>query len=157
MNGYRLTAQFGAPVKATWDSNGNVYVTDSDNFAIRKIDTAGNVSTFAGTGQPGFVNGPGAQAQFRITTGILFNPADNCLYVADSENNVIRRIDMAGNVSTYAGTGVAGLTNGSLSQSQFASPTDLAISSGYMFVSDTLNNVIRRIDMTNQIVSTYIS
>ncbi len=157
VNGYRTSAQFGTPVKAAWDTNGNMYVTDTDNYVIRKIDTAGYVTTFAGTGQPGLVNGPGSQAQFRFSAGIVFNPADNYLYVADAHNNVIRRIDLAGNVSTYAGTGVAGLTNGSLSQAQFSGPTNLLIRSGIMYVSDTLNNVIRRIDMSSGVVSTYIS
>jgi len=157
VNGYRTSAQFGTPVKAAWDANGNMYVTDTDNYVIRKIDTAGNVTTFAGTGQPGLVNGSGSQAQFRFPAGIVFNSADNYLYVADVHNNVIRRIDLAGNVSTYAGTGVAGLTNGSRSQAQFSGPTNLLIYSGIMFVSDTLNNVIRRIDMSTGIVSTYIS
>jgi len=156
-NGYRTEAMFGTPVKATWDVNGNMYVTDTDNFAVRKIDTAGNMTTFAGTGQDGYVDGPGSQAQFHFPCGIVFNPADNYLYVADGQNNVIRRIDLAGNVSTYAGTGVAGLTNGSLSQAQFFSPTNLVIFSGFMYVSDSLNNVIRRIDMSAGVVSTYIS
>lgn len=156
-NGYRTAAMFGTPVKATWDTNGNMYVTDADNFSIRKIDTAGNVSTFAGTGHGGFVNGAGSQASFRYPTGVIFNPADGYLYVADTMNNAIRRIDSAGNVSTYAGTGVAGLTNGSLSQAQFFAPTDLVILNGFMYVSDSNNNVIRSVDMTNQVVSTYIS
>jgi hypothetical protein len=157
VNAYRTSAQFGTPVKADWDSNGNMYVTDTDNFVIRKIDTAGNVTTFAGTGHNGFVNGAGSQASFRYPTGVAFNSADGYLYVADTQNNVIRRIDSAGNVSTYAGTGVAGLTNGSLSQAQFFAPTDLVIVNGFMFVSDSNNNVIREIDMTNQVVSIYIS
>jgi sugar lactone lactonase YvrE len=134
-----------------------MYVTDTDNYVIRKIDTAGNVTTFAGTGQPGLVNGAGSQAQFRFPCGIVFNTADNYLYVADGHNNVIRRIDLAGNVSTYAGTGASGLTNGSLSQAQFSGPTNLVILSGFMYVSDTLNNVIRRIDMSAGTVTTYIS
>ena len=158
VNAYRMSAQFGTPVKATWDASGNMYVTDTDNQVIRKIDTAGNVTTFAGTGQQqGLVNGSSAQAKFRFPTGIVFNPADNFLYVADAHNNVIRRIDLAGNVSTYAGTGVPGLTNGSLSQAQFYDPTNLVILSGIMYVSDSMNNVIRRIDMSAGIVSTYIS
>jgi DNA-binding beta-propeller fold protein YncE len=157
LNGYRTSAQFGAPVKAAWDASGNMYVTDTDNFVVRKIDAAGNVTTFAGTGQEGLVNGPGSQAQFRFPTGIVFNPADNYLYVADAHNNVIRRIDLAGNVSTYAGTGTGGLTNGARSQAQFMGPTNLVIFSGSMFISDTLNNVIRRIDMSTGTVYTYIS
>lgn len=134
-----------------------MYVTDVDNFVVRKIDTAGNVTTFAGTGQAGYVDGPGSQAQFDFPVGIVFNPADNYLYVADGQNNVIRRIDLAGNVSTYAGTGTAGLTDGSLSQAQFSGPTNLIIVSGSMYISDSLNNVIRRIDMAAGTVSTYIS
>ncbi len=157
VNGYRTSAQFGAPTKIAWDPNGNMYVTDADNFVIRKIDTAGNVSTFAGSGSPGFTDGQGNGAQFIYPGDIVFNPADGYLYITDSGNNAIRRMDVYGNVTTYAGAKQGGYVDGSLLQARFQSPTGLAIYTGYLYVADTMNNVIRRIDMNAGQVSTYIN
>jgi hypothetical protein len=158
-NGYRTNAQFYVPGKTTQDSSGNMYIADIENHAIRKIDTAGNVTTLAGAGpsQPGYVNGQGSGACFTRPTSVAFNSSDNMIYVADSHNNVIRRIDASGNVSTYAGTGTAGLVNGSRAEAQFSMPSDIVIANGIMYISDTMNNVIRRIDMNTGIVSTYIT
>lgn len=155
-NGYRTSAQFGSPTKIAWDGSGNMYVTDADNFVVRKIDTAGNVSTFAGSGSPGFADGQGSGAGFIYPGDILFNPSDSYFYITDSGNNAIRRMDVYGNVITYAGAKDGGLVNGTLQQARFQSPTGLAISGGYLYVSDTMNNVIRRIDMNAGQVSTYI-
>ncbi len=157
VNGYRTSAQFGAPTKMAWDGNGNMYVTDADNFVIRKIDTAGNVITFAGSGSPGFTDGQGSGAQFTYPGDILFNPADGYFYITDSGNNAIRRMDVYGNVTTYAGAKQGGFVNGALLQARFQSPTGLAIYTGYLYVADTMNNAIRRIDMNAGQVSTYIN
>ncbi len=154
VNGYRTSAQFNCPTQVTWDPNGNVYVADAGNNVIRKIDTAGNVSTFAGSGMPGYADGPGTSARFHMPCAIVFNPADNFLYVADTQNNVIRRIDLASNVSTYAGASGGGLADGSLTQARFTCPMGIVIFSGVMYVSDTMNNAIRRIDMASGTVST---
>lgn len=159
VDGYRTSAQFNVPGRITEDSSGNVYVADIGNNCIRKIDTSGNVSTLAGAGpsMPGYADGQGTSACFYRPTSIVFNPQDNLLYVADSHNHCIRRIDMAGNVSTYAGSGVAGLVNGHVSQAQFNMPTDITILNGIMYVSDSNNNSIRLIDMSNGQVSTLIN
>lgn len=159
VNGYRTAARFNIPGKATFDTSGNMYVADIGNNAIRKIDSAGNVTTRAGGGpyKQGKVNAQGTTATFFRPTSVVYNSADTMLYVADSHNNCIRRIDSAGNVTTYAGTGTAGLVNGPLLQAQFSMPTDLVIYGGYMYVADSLNNCIRRIDMVNGQVSTYVS
>jgi hypothetical protein len=158
-DGYRTSAEFNTPGKMTADGAGNLYVADIGNNAVRKIDASGYVTTPAGGGpfQYGLVDGQGAAASFARPTAVVSNPADGMLYVADSHNNCIRQIDSAGNVTTYAGTGTAGLVNGDRSQAQFSMPTDLVIYSGFMFIADSLNNCIRRIDMSNGQVSTYIS
>jgi hypothetical protein len=159
VDGYRTSARFRIPGKTTIDSAGNIYVADIGNNAIRKIDAGGYVSTKAGAGpeQIGLQDGNGFGAKFSRPTSVLFNAADGMLYVADSHNNCIRQVDPNGNVTTYAGTGTAGLVNGDRLQSQFSMPTDLVIFGTFMYVSDSLNNCIRRIDMTNGQVSTYIS
>jgi serine/threonine-protein kinase len=158
-DGYGSAARFMVPGKTTRNPSGYLWVADIGNNAIRGIDAGDNVVTCAGAGpsQPGFVNGQGSQAQFNRPTSVFFNAADSMVYIADSHNNVIRRMDSSGNVTTYAGTGIPGLVNGSLSQAQFDKPTDIVIKNGFMYVSDTMNNVIRRIDMVNGVVTTYIS
>ena len=159
VNGYKYSAQFNSPAQMTQDSAGNMYVADSGNNAIRKISTSGYVSTLAWAGpeQPDHVDGQGSNALFFRPTSVLFNPADGMTYVADSHNNCIRQIDSAGNVTTYAGTGQPGLVNGPRATAQFSLPTDLVIHNGFMFISDTMNNVIRAINMSTGEVMTYIS
>lgn len=159
VDGYRTWARFNIPGKTTMDSSGNMYVADIGNNAIRKIDAAGYVSTSAGAGpeQIGLVDGNGSAAKFSRPTSVVFNSTNGMLYVADSHNNCIRQVDYAGNVTTYAGTGAAGLVDGDRSQAQFSMPTDLVIFGTFMYISDSLNNCIRRIDMTNGQVSTYIN
>lgn len=159
VDGPASSAQFMVPGKVIQNSSGYLYVTDIGNNAIRMIDTTGNVSTCAGAGPdaPGLVDGQGSQAKFSRPTSMAYNSADNCYYIADSHNNVIRKMDAAGNVTTYAGTGEPGLVNGSLSQAKFSMPMDLIIHNGYMYISDNQNNVIRRIDMATGTVITLIS
>jgi len=159
VDGNGSAARFMVPGKTTRNPSGYLWVADIGNNAIRGIDAGDNVVTCAGAGpsQPGYVDGQGSQAQFNRPTSVFFNAADNLVYIADSHNNVIRRMDSSGNVTTYAGTGTPGLVNGSLTQAQFDKPTDIVIKNGFMYVSDTMNNVIRRIDMVNGVVTTYIS
>lgn len=156
VNGYRTSAQFNSPTRLTTDSSGNTYVADAGNFVIRKIDTGGNVTTFAGSGSPGFVDGQGSGAQFNYPGDIIFNPVDGYFYITDSGNNAIRRMDSNGNVTTYAGAQQGGLVDGSLLQARFQAPTGLVIANGYLYVADTMNNAIRRIDMSAGQVSTYV-
>lgn len=157
INGYRTDASFNTPTKLARDSSGNSYVADMGNHVIRKIDSAGNVTTFAGTGEPGYVNGSGSVAQFNEPSSIVFNAADGYLYVTDSGNQTIRRITLSGTVSTYAGADSPGLVNGNRTGARFSRPLDLLISGGFMYIADSLNNVVRRIDMATGVVSTYVS
>ncbi len=155
-NGPRTNALFNCPSKLAWDTTGNIYVADMMNNVIRKIDASGNVTTFAGTGQKGFADGPGSSAQFYMPSGIAFY--NGLLYVVDMMNYSIRTVDLNGNVQTYAGTNTPGFVNGSLSQARFACPTDVVITSdGIMYISDTGNSAIRVITMSNGTVATAVS
>ena len=98
------TAQFNSPIDVCVDEAGNVYVSDFGNQYIRKISAAGMVSTVAGNGIPGYVDGPAATAEFNYPRGICIDPSGN-LYIGDSWNHRIRKIDSSGEVSTYAGGG----------------------------------------------------
>ncbi|HMH22983.1 MAG TPA: NHL repeat-containing protein [Puia sp.] len=140
-----ILAKFNSPTATAVDISGNVYVADYFNHRIRMITPAGNVTTLAGTGTPGFQDGPGASAQFNYPIGVAVDRAKN-VYVADSKNNRIRVITPAGVVSTLAGTGIVGNTNGAGAVAQFNGPCGVALDGNRnIYVADTYNNLFRRI------------
>lgn len=110
-NGPGLSATFYYPNAVASDANGNLYVSDGVNNIIRKIDASGNVSTFAGSGVPGAIDSTGVYASFNGPAGLAVDANGN-VYVADANNNEIRKITAAGVVTTIAGTGVQGSQNG---------------------------------------------
>lgn len=153
LDGTGTGASFYSPHGIAIDSGGNLYVSDYGSHKIRKVTPAGVVTTLAGTGVAGFTNGPGASATLTYPTGVAVDTAGN-VYVADAGNHAIRKIDPAGNVTTYAGTGVSGLTNGPRASATFYVPngvaTDLA---GNVYVSDEMNYVIRKIDTSGNVTT----
>ncbi len=153
-NGAAATAQFSNPFGVCADAAGNIYVADLNNSRIRKIDGSGNVSTYAGSGAFGFVNGAAATAQFDSPVGVCADAAGN-IYVADAGNNRIRKIDGSGNVTTYAGSGTAGFANGAAATAQFDYPSGVcADATGNIYVADQFNRCIRKIDGSGN-VTTY--
>ena len=140
-------AQFNGPPGVAVDSSGNVYVADSGNHTIRKITSAGVVTTLAVmAGTPGSADGTGTAAQFMFPRGVAVDVAGN-LYVTDVGNCTIRKITPAGVVTTLAGTvGTAGSDDGTGSAAQFGFPQRLTVdSAGNVFVADTANSTIRKI------------
>jgi streptogramin lyase len=107
-------ATFNLPHEIRFDKAGNYYIADMTNHAVRRVDAkTGVITTFAGTGKPGY-SGDGApanQAELKQPHSIQFDPSAEHLYICDIGNNVIRRVDMkTGTISTFAGTGQAGAT-----------------------------------------------
>jgi sugar lactone lactonase YvrE len=148
-------AELNLPVDITVDQSGNLYVTEQGNNDIRKVAPGGSVSTFAGNGTSGYVDGAGATvAEFNVPEGIVIDDVGN-VYVADSQNNVIRKITPAGLVSTYAGNGTKGYVDGPAASAEFNQPNGLAIDkSRNIYVTDFFNNVIRKIS-SDGTVSTF--
>ncbi|MEP7374993.1 MAG: IPT/TIG domain-containing protein [Chitinophagaceae bacterium] len=144
-DGTGSAAQFNYPTGIVRDASGNFFVADRDNNRIRKITPAGVVTTFAGSGASGLVNGTGATAQFNQPYGITIDGSGN-LYVADRMNNAIRKITPAAVVTTVAGNGNAGTANGTGAAATFWEPLNLAVdASGNIFVADYRNYVIRKV------------
>jgi len=152
-DGYATAAQFNEPYGMALDAAGNLYVADSGNHRIRMIDGNGNVTTLAGSGVAGFADGYAAAAQFNLPYGVAIDGVGN-LYVADSANHRIRMIDGGSNVTTFAGSGIAGFTNGTAGTAQLNQPGDVTVdSAGNLFVADTLNHAIRNIDATGNVTT----
>ncbi len=134
---------FGYADDITRDQNGNFYVVG--NHMVRKITKEGLVTTVAGTTEIGYADGTGAQARFNTPLGITVDTAGN-LYVADTLNLRIRKITPAGVVTTIAGNGGRGMTDGPALQASFNSPYGVAVdNAGNVFVADTMNNLIRKL------------
>ncbi|MBB5192589.1 sugar lactone lactonase YvrE [Silvimonas terrae] len=148
-NGAGTTAFFHGPDALAEDSQGNLYVADQWNNAIRKVvfntDGTTTVSTVAG-GTQGSADGTGAAAQFNLPSGLALDGNGN-LYVADSSNNMIRKIVLAtGVVTTVAGSTSAGSADGSNTVARFSIPYGVAIdASGALYVADASNNALRKI------------
>jgi hypothetical protein len=98
-DGNGTNAKFNYPSGVAIDIHGNLYISDEQNHRIRKMDTSGNVTTIAGNGTAGYVDGPAASAEFNGPWGIAVDSYGN-IFVADEYNNVVRKIDPSGNVST---------------------------------------------------------
>ena len=99
VNGSGASARFSGATGVAIDTVGNLYVADTANNAIRKVTPAGVVTTLAGNGAPGFVDGTGAVARFNQPIDIIIDAAGN-LYVSDALNNAVRKITPTGAVST---------------------------------------------------------
>jgi sugar lactone lactonase YvrE len=138
----------------------DLYVADSNNHAIKKISLANeSVVTWAGLpGTAGVVttNVDKLAARFSLPMGIAVDAAvPPNIYVSDSSNHTIRKIDAAGNVTTIAGTGVAGYKNSAGATAQFNLPTTMVLSGTSLYVTDTNNHAIRVINLNDNSVDTF--
>jgi uncharacterized protein (TIGR03437 family) len=145
--GSAVNAQMAAPNGIAVDAGGNTYVAEEANHVIRKISAAGLISTYAGTGAPGF-SGDGGQAinaQLNAPNGLALDSAGN-LYIADKNNNRIRVVAPDGHISSFAGNGFPGYSGdgGAARDSALNSPEGVALDiSGRVFIADTQNDRVR--------------
>jgi gliding motility-associated-like protein len=154
-DGPGAVATFYEPWALAVDAQGNVFIADTYNHKIRKLDKQGNVSTLAGSGSSGVVDGPANVARFAAPSGIAVD-ANGQLYVCDHVGHTIRKISPGGYVSTLAGTAFAtGNTDGQGALARFNRPYGLDIDlNGNIFVADEWNHLIRKITPAG-LVSTY--
>jgi hypothetical protein len=152
-DGVGTSAQLSLLSDLVMDKSGNIYVADVDNYRIRKITNTGVVSTFAGNGKYGFVDGKGTEAQFTGIFGLALDATGN-LYVADRQNYAIRKVTPSGEVTTLAGTGWAGHVDGPVATAQFDDPVGVAVDdSDNIYVAEKRPSFIRKISFDG-IVST---
>jgi hypothetical protein len=150
-------AELNEPWGVAIDKAGNVYIADDHNFRIRKVSPGGVISTFAGNGTAGF-SGDGGQAsaaELNYPTGVAIDTAGN-LYIADENNNRIRKVNASGVISTYAGTGAVGFggDGGQATNAKFNVPAGVAIDRlGNLYVADFYNYRVRKI-ITSGVIST---
>jgi sugar lactone lactonase YvrE len=146
-DGADTTARFDAPCGLAIDKDDNIYVADANNSCIRKITPDGYVSTIAGIGkQKGMVDGPAGVSKLNVPTELTIT-AENEIYFSDTYNNCIRKIDKNGIVSTLAGTGQKGFSNGLPLQSLLSSPRGICISKGNLYFAEWGNHVIRKLKL----------
>jgi sugar lactone lactonase YvrE len=146
VDGIGTEARFQVPFGIAVDGKGNVYVSDTFGHSIRKINSAGVVTTLAGMAdQFAYRDGARAEARFHQPYDVALDDGGN-LYVADTWNHAIRKITSAGVVSTVAGVpGVPGNSDGPAGAAQFYFPTGIAVDHGNLYVADGGNRSIRKI------------
>jgi hypothetical protein len=142
-------AQLSNPTRLRLATDGRLLICDTGNHCIRQLDPDGTITTLAGTGRLGYDGdgGPAAQARLDSPYDLAFSPAGE-LHIADSGNNVIRKLDGAGIITTVIGIGTSGYTGdaGPASACQMNRPSGITFGpDGALWISDTYNNCVRRV------------
>jgi sugar lactone lactonase YvrE len=154
-----ITVPLLLPSAIVFDPAGNLYIAETANHVIRKVDINGNITTIAGTGTQGFstIAGPANAAQLDSPQGLALDTANN-LYIADTHNHVICKLNLtSGILTTIAGTGAPGFSgdNGPATSAQLDLPTALALDpQNNLYLADTRNHRIRRIDAVTGFITT---
>jgi len=147
--GPAIKANFKTPAGLAFDPEGNLYIADRENHRVRKLDTSGNISTFAGIGKAGFSGdgGPAVRAKLNLPSGLVADEKGN-LYISDRSNDRIRVVDKKGVIRTYAGTGVAGFQGdaGPALKAQLDKPFGIALDEAEnLYIADRNNNRVRKV------------
>jgi trimeric autotransporter adhesin len=161
--GLATHAQLYYPYGVARDSSGNIYIADSENCLVRKVDTSGNISTVAGlvtsstSSTCGYSGdgGPATSAELYIPTGVFVDTA-NHLWIADTYNHRVREV-VNGTINTVAGNGTAGYSGdgGPAISAELYYPNDLRVdAAGNIFIADTYNQRIREVNATTKVINT---
>ena len=155
--GPATAAELNNPTDVFKDAAGNIYIADRDNDRIRKVNTAGIISTVAGTGTAGYTGDGGSAllAKLKKPNGVCLDAAGN-MYIADQGNNVIRKVSTTGIITTIVGNGTAGFTGdgGSALTAELNDPEAVAVdAAGNIYIADNNNSRIRKV--TGGIITTF--
>ncbi len=153
--GAATSAKLYQPYGVALDSAGNVYIADTSNYRIRKVDTSGNITTVAGTGSCCYSGDGGAATSAYLSSpyGVTVDSAGN-LYIADTNNHRIRKVTSSGTISTFAGTGSGGYSGdgGAATSAQIYYPRAVTLdSAGNLYIADASNYRIRKVDTSGNI------
>ncbi len=153
--GPAASAELNSPSGVAVDFSGNIYIADYKNNRIRRVDASGVISTVAGKGTAGYSGdgGPASSAELSTPSGVAVDTSGN-IYIADSSNNCIRKVDASGVISTVAGKGTGGYSGdgGPASSAELSSPFGVAVdASGNIYIADDKNNRIRKVDASGVI------
>jgi sugar lactone lactonase YvrE len=151
-------AAFRRPDDILIAPDGSIYFVDANNHSIRRIRNEGGqviVESIAGNGVPGYADGNGPNVRFNTPTGLALSDDGRFLFVADTNNNRIRRIDLlTGAVETVAGSGRGNSSDGPVGEAGFSQPIGIAIDiDGTIYVSEVSGNTIRRIDTSGNVTT----
>ena len=153
--GQATKATMSAPQGVTVDASGTMYIADSGNQRIRRVDPGGIITTIAGTGTAGF-SGDGSLASaatFSNPVAVALDPS-GALYVADRDNNRVRRVVVGGTVTTLAGTATTVGDGGPSPQALLVSPAGVAVdSTGNLYIADLVENRVRKVTPSGTITT----
>jgi len=162
--GLAANAELYKPIGITWDTSGNMYIADHGNNCIRIVNSSGIINTFAGTGLSGYSGdgGPATAAELYMPSGVTWI-APGKIYIADYSNNRIRMVNTSGIINTIAGNGFGAPSSGGYTgdggpatAAELYNPSAVALdTSGNIYISDYMNNVIRMVD-TSGTISTIV-
>ena len=155
-DGVGPAASFNTPSALALGPDGNLFVADTGNNRIRKITPQGQVSTVAGDGTAGYVDGPLDKAQFNGPIGLAVSEGGD-IYVADTYNDVIRMITTEGRVTTIAGAGSPGYADGEQKTALFDTPCGIVIVNNTLIVADTGNDLLRRVSAEGNVTTLPVS
>lgn len=149
-------AKLTYPSQVAVDNLGNVYIADTFNHSVRKVDTWNNLSTIAGNGTKGYSGdgGPGNAAQLNFPWSVATDNKGN-IYIADADNHRIRRIDAGGTITTVAGNGTKGSMGdgGAATSAQLNYPDGITVdNAGNLYIADSGSHVIRKVDANTRTI-----
>jgi RHS repeat-associated protein len=150
-------AELDYPYDVAVDAAGNLYIADSSNSCVRKVDTNGIITTVAGTGEYGYGGdgGPATEAILSVPHGVTVDASGN-LYIVDPGNNRLRKVDASGIITTVAGTGQEGFSGdgGPATEAKLYDPVGVAIdATGNLYIVDATIHTVRKVDAKGTITT----